>query len=101
MKSNIISKVLVISMMLAMVGIAPAAASVKNINQNDEKIPGVVKSQTVFAGDNGQAYLIIGTNDNLGMYIGKKVIVDGLVTPKSSGMAGENQIRIEHIDEIR
>ena len=99
MKSNMLVKMVVMSLIVAFAAIAPASAN--KMLQNDESIQGVVKSQTVLAGDTGQKYLIIGTNDNLGMYIGKKVKVEGLVTAKNPATSGREEIRIEHIEVVR
>lgn len=95
MNTNIFSKIIVMSLILGFAAAAPAFAS--RMIQLDKSVTGVLQSETVLQGNNGQNYMILGSDQNLATYLGKKITADGLVTANNSATGGHASIRIEHI----
>lgn len=91
MKNAIISTLVAMTFIFTLAAFSPVSANQRT--QQDETLTGVVVSQTVFKADNGSKYLIIGTNQDLGQYIGHKVKAEGLVNTNGN-------FRIEQMNEL-
>ena len=91
MKKTIISLLVAMSFIFTLAAFSPVSAN--QFTQQDKTLTGVVVSETVFKADNGNKYFIIGSDQDLGHYIGHKVKAEGLVNTDGS-------IRIAHMNEL-
>ena len=98
MKKHIISIMAVMSLLLSLAAVSTAAAG--HMPTGTQRVEGVLKSQSVLEGNDGQEYILYSIPRETQLYIGQKVSIQGFLTEEGTPTDQVHEIRVDDIEVV-